>query len=225
MAKGQPRAWCPQRHAWVRDDDDQGSAQEASSWPQSWIGDHAMKRQPGTPTYAKAQPSPFRLWSAQDRPIYGAYLRDPSLWLHMPEPPPSRLDDADLDALIALSADAPHHHVRAALQEGQPVGQMRLEFIGAHRSKAELSYWLGAPHRGQGIGRALVTRFVQQALAEFPGLDLIVARVHPQNTASARLLQGCGFTATTRQITGLTARGRDEGDWPVFALSRFGALA
>lgn len=220
MAKDQPRAWCPQRHAWVSAEEETDLDHE----PQTWMRDHAIKRQPGTPSYAKAPPAPFRPWSAQDLPLYGAFLRDPSLWRHMPEPPPSRLDDSDLEALIALSADAPHHHVRAALHDGQPVGQMRLEFM-PHRAKAELSYWLGAPHRGQGLGRALVARFVQQALAEFPALDLIVARVHPENAASSRLLRGCGFAPASRQITGLGPRGRDSGDWLVFALSRFGPLA
>ena len=183
-----------------------------------------MKRQPGTPTYAKPQAAPFRLWTVQDLPVYGGFLRDPTLWLHMPEPAPTRLDAADLEALIALSAEGAHHHVRAALQDGQPVGQMRLEFMG-HRSKAELSYWLGSPHRGQGLGRQLVARFVQQAMADLPGLDLIVARVHPDNMASARVLRGCGFAPARREITGLAPRGRDPGDWPVFALGRFGAVS
>ena len=187
-----------------------------------------MKRQPGTPTYPKtpappASAAPFRPWLDSDLPLYGQFLRDASLWHFMPEPPPARLEEADLRALIALSADGPHHHVRAALQAGQPVGQMRLEFLPGAR-RAELSYWLGAPHRGQGLGRGLVARFLDQALAEMPGLDLIFARVHPDNAASARLLRGCGFAPAPRALTGLAARGRDSGDWPCFARSRFGAL-
>ena len=57
---------------------------------------------------------------------------------------------------------------------------------------AEVGYWLAKPYWGQGIMTAVVRRLCRHAFDEF-GLVKIIAHVHTQNQASARVLAKCGF--------------------------------
>jgi RimJ/RimL family protein N-acetyltransferase len=132
---------------------------------------------------------------------------------------PARLDDDTARALIALSTEGAHHKVRVATQGGQPVGQVRLEY-GATPETGEVSYWLGAAHRGRGLGRQMVRRFLDRLAVRRPQITRITARVHPQNHASQRLLLACGFAPCDRDTLGLAPRGRDRGDWLGFVFAR-----
>jgi RimJ/RimL family protein N-acetyltransferase len=57
---------------------------------------------------------------------------------------------------------------------------------------AEVGYWLAKLYWGQGIMTAVVQRACQHAFEEF-GLVKITAQVFSPNTASARVLEKCGF--------------------------------
>ena len=74
------------------------------------------------------------------------------------------------------------------------VGGLSLTNIryGAARA-GSLGYWIGGPFVGQGLGRALVEALLSHA---FDGLNLnrIEAACQSENSASQRLLNGCGFT-------------------------------
>ena len=122
-------------------------------------------------------------------------------------------------ALIELSTEGTHHKVRVATLGGQPVGQVRLEY-GATPETGELSYWIGAAHRGKGFGRDMVQRFLDRLAIRKPHITRITARVHPDNLASKKLLLGCGFTACDRATLDLAPRGRDGGDWEGFVFRR-----
>ncbi len=61
-----------------------------------------------------------------------------------------------------------------------------------NRSKAELAYWLGRDHWGQGLMTAAVQRVTACAFADL-GMHRIYATTHPQNEASQRVLQRAGF--------------------------------
>ncbi len=185
------------------------------SWRVGGDGAALVKRVAGTPVYPVKAELSFRLWTEGDLDLYRAILADPDLWRYMPEAPPASLSDDDLGALIALSGEAPHHRVRAVVHGGGPVGQVRLE-LAPCGTMAEISYWLAPSARGRGLGRQAVQQFLDRMLPRLPGLRRLTARVHPDNTASARLLSACGFTASDRAATGLGPRGRDTGDWPVF---------
>lgn len=208
---GQPLAYCTVQQGWVPLSADED---ELMAPPLSWHAGSAPlhKRAFGTPVYPVARPIGLRVWVEDDLPVYGALLRDPSLWTYMLEAPPGQLDDDLLRGLIALSTDGEHHIVRAAVHDGHPVGQVRLEF-GADRRTGELSYWLGKPARGQGLGLRMVQRFLQTLDARYPDLARITARVHPDNMASRRLLVASGFVECGRDQLGLAPRGQDRGGW------------
>jgi len=58
--------------------------------------------------------------------------------------------------------------------------------------RAEIGYWLAKPFWGRGIMTAVVQRICRHAFEEL-GLMKITANVHPHNSASARVLEKCGF--------------------------------
>lgn len=214
---GQPLAYCPLQQGWVHqaEDDDDTTA------PLSWqVGPVRLYKQvTGTPVYPKPEALALRVWVEDDLPVYRALLNDPGLWTWMLEDRPDRLDDDTARALIALSTEGAHHKVRVATLGGQPVGQVRLEY-GADPTSAELSYWLGAPHRGKGLGRQMVLRFLDRLAMRKPQITRLTARVHPQNHTSGRLLLACGFEPCDRATLALPPRGRDRGDWDGFVFRR-----
>lgn len=218
QAAGVPLAYCPLQQGWVHDVDHE---EEDTAPPLSWqVGRLPLHKQvTGTTVYPRPETLSLRVWVEDDLPVYRALLSDPVLWTWMLEEPPGRIDDDLGRALIALSTEGAHHKVRVATLGGQPVGQVRLEY-GATPDTGELSYWLGAAHRGKGLGRQMVQRFLDRLAARKPQITRITARVHPQNRASARLLLACGFTACDRASLGLAPRGRDRGDWLGFVLNR-----
>ena len=58
--------------------------------------------------------------------------------------------------------------------------------------RAEIGYWLAKPFWGRKIMTAVVRRLCQHAFEEFK-LEKITAHIFPNNLASARVLEKCGF--------------------------------
>ena len=76
---------------------------------------------------------------------------------------------------------------------GRVIGALGLEGFEIGRShRAEIGYWLAAPYRGQGIVTAAVEMTCRHAFENL-GLVKITAHVFAFNTASARVLEKCGF--------------------------------
>ena len=78
--------------------------------------------------------------------------------------------------------------------DGTPVGQLRLDLEGL---EAEISYGLGAEHRGKGLGRVLLEQ--AETLAEIFALSALTAEVLPHNIASQRLFNSLGFEEEKRE--------------------------
>ncbi len=157
-------------------------------------GDRPGQTGPAAPAIP-AQGLLMRPWREDDLPRFIHLLDDPEVWKLLPEPYPDPLDETLARALIALSNEGDHHMVRAAVLDGESVGQVRLSFApGAQdRSRGEIGYWLGRDHWGRRIGHDMVARFSAQCFAMMPELQIQFARVHRDNHASRRLLEKCGF--------------------------------
>ena len=155
----------------------------------------------------------FRPWHDTDVDAFRGLLDDPEVWRYLPETYPAPLTEATARDLIAVSALDGHHEVRAVEHRGHLIGQVRLEFSarGTDRSEAEISYWLGAQHWGKGLGRAIVAAATRRAFRLHPDLSMIVAWVHPQNAASAKLLVRAGYRTQAAQ--------RGDG-WHCYAIRR-----
>lgn len=193
--KGASLAFCPVQIGWVAVGED---ADRASG----------LSDDPAIPLSWKIVPEAarlsFRAWEMSDVPAYRALLDDEDLWRYMPETWPGQVCDEMARNLIAISTAAPHHAVRAVLRDGQPAGQVRLAFArhGEDRSEAEISYWIGRPYWGQGLGRRVVAQATAQAFRDHPALRRIFARVHPDNIASARVLELAGYAPCGRRADG-----------------------
>ncbi len=111
----------------------------------------------------------------------------------MPEEYGGQLNTDIAHDLIVLSNEAEHHVVRAVEFNGKAIGQVRLEFSDLDYSEAEISYWLGEAFWGQGHGSEIVRRFAEESFKRRPDLVRLVARVHQDNAASARILTKADF--------------------------------
>lgn len=133
----------------------------------------------------------LRPWRAEDRDAYRALLDDPALWVTLPEPYPNPVTPALADEMITLSNGSPHHTVRAVIADGQPVGQVRLQYPAECERVPvpELSFWIGRAHWGKGYASAAVRAMIDE---HAQGATL-TARVLAGNAASRRILWRAGF--------------------------------
>ena len=76
-------------------------------------------------------------------------------------------------------------------------------------ARVTLGYWLGEPFHRNGYMREASTAALEPAAAALQ-LDVIEAYVHPENTASLRIVLGLGFKADGRKFVHASARDRDE---------------
>lgn len=158
----------------------------------------------------------FRRWEDADLPAFRALLSDPDVWRYLPEPFPGDLSEQVARDLLAVAQVTTFHEVRAAIWQGEPIGQVRLQWDSPEPSasaptSAEFSYWLGRAHWGRGFGRRIAVKSVPMAFARHPGLQSLWARVHPDNRASRRILGEAGF--------GATGKTTPDG-WPILTCAR-----
>lgn len=86
------------------------------------------------------------------------------------------------------------------------------------RRGAEIGYWLGRQHWGQGIATAAVRELSEYALANFD-LCRLYAIILAENTASARVLEKSGYELEGRLRQSITKAGRTM-DALIYALVR-----
>ena len=91
--------------------------------------------------------------------------------------------------------DAAHPELRlVAEREGSVVGWAALSPVSArrcYRGVGEVSVYVAAEARGDGLGRALLDELVERS--EQAGYWTLSAGVFPENEASLRLHKACGF--------------------------------
>jgi len=125
--------------------------------------------------------------SLNDREIYERTLRIPF---------PYTNDDAGkwltlVARITEQQARVIHWAIRSA--DGALIGGCGFDDLQVGKShRGEVGYWLAKPLWGRGIMTAVVQRICRYAFEEF-GLLKITAHLFPQNAASARVLEKCGF--------------------------------
>lgn len=81
----------------------------------------------------------------------------------------------------------------AIVRQGAVVGGIGLELgTDVNRHTAEVGYWLGPSHWGQGLASAAVATFLPWASEAF-GLQRFIGHVFSSNPASMRVLEKNGF--------------------------------
>ena len=145
----------------------------------------------------------------EDRSAVLRTMRDPLVarWLNMPRVPVDR----DFDSLLRLSRAGRASGDRtdyAVTEAGEDVAVGAVVVSRRHRDNYEIAYLAGA----QGRGRGLMSRAVRLACDAFfaDGVGRIELRTHPDNEASQRLAERCGFTREGRERNSIWLHGRRE---------------
>jgi len=174
---GTPLAYDPAQNGWV-----------PANAPD--VGDD-----PELPIWAGLSRFILKPWQESDLQHFHALLDDGELWRYMTEDMPAPFTRAVAADLIAISNAGQHHEVYAIRTSKGPVGQVRLLWSAPdlQPDEAEISYWLGRSHRGRGWASEAVRQLAMTALRSRTGLARVVAYVHPENTASTRVLARAGF--------------------------------
>lgn len=136
----------------------------------------------------------FRPWSLGDALVYTELLGNERVWEHLPEPFPADFTVDTARTLIEVGAIGFHHDTVAIEVEGRPVGQCLLRFDRhfAGTRAAEVAYWLGEEHWGQGwMSRALPVFTLRSFLQH--SVDVIYAWIREDNMASIRVAEHAGY--------------------------------
>lgn len=148
----------------------------------------------------------FRLrpFEATDRESVVRHLDDRGMWRNLTDriANPYTLEHAD--AFIGMQVEqqsAGQHHNFAIEIDGEACGSIGIQPLDdLHRRSAEIGYWLGRAHWGNGIA----TRALQLMTGRvFAATDLVrlQATILDWNPASCRVAEKCGYAreATLRQ--------------------------
>lgn len=139
-------------------------------------------------------PCSLRRWREADAPALHRHANSPEVWHNLRDSFPERytIEDArNWIRFIATAGPALHLAIEVA---GEAVGGVSLE-IGPdiERCSAEIGYWIGKHHWGEGIATAAVRGATEYALAVLP-LTRIFALPFLRNPASLRVLEKAGYT-------------------------------
>jgi [ribosomal protein S5]-alanine N-acetyltransferase len=132
-----------------------------------------------------------------DKPALVEHLNDKEIYertLRIPYPYTAADADAWLSRLTEKKREQGQPMDWAIRNEaGLLIGCLGFDGVELGKShRAEIGYWLAKPYWGQGLMTAIVNRMCRFAFEEW-GLLKLQAHVFPPNTASARVLQKCGF--------------------------------
>jgi len=159
---------------------------------------------PPTPRYTLARlPLPLRgrrvdltVPSVSQIPELERLLNEPSVsrWtLHMPYPYRER------DARDWLKRSARSRRAGTSLgltvvrrSDGAVLGGVGLHHLEPGGTSAEVGYWIGREHRGQGYAREAVARIVRTGFRDL-GLHRVEARIFVSNVRSRRVAKRAGF--------------------------------
>ena len=110
--------------------------------------------------------------------------------------------------------DGAHHRFArlVALADGRVAGWAALSPVSsrkAYAGVAEVSVYVGARRRGEGVGRALLEALIKESEAN--GVWTLQAGIFPENEASVALHLACGFREVGRRerVARLGGRWRD----------------
>jgi RimJ/RimL family protein N-acetyltransferase len=142
-----------------------------------------------------------------DRAVVLSTMGDPLVrqWLNMP-PAPS---DRDFDALMRTVREGWRTGDRydfAVTEAGSDVSLGAVIASRRHRDNYEIAYLAGEAGRGRGLMTRAV-RLLSDALLD-AGVGRLEVRTHPDNEASQRLAERCGFRREGRERKSIWLHGR-----------------
>ncbi|MGE0708669.1 MAG: GNAT family N-acetyltransferase [Planctomycetota bacterium] len=184
-----------------------GLATESTTF-RSWLLDPPVGREPGTvvPTPPETERLRFRCWTPADLELARELWGDPRVTRLIDARP--RLDEDEvrrrLDLELAREASHGIQYWPLFLREGG-------DFVGccglrpADPGVLELGFHLRPDHWGQGLAGEAAQAVVAHAF-DVLGVEALCAGHHPENAASARLLEKLGFRRIGESLFPATGR-------------------
>jgi RimJ/RimL family protein N-acetyltransferase len=138
----------------------------------------------------------LRAWTATDVPAVVAACQDP-LIARFAAAVPSPYDETDARAWLASQDPARHAGSRVELaiisaESDDLLGSIALSSVECTHGRAMVSYWVAPEARGQGVAVEAVQLLVGWALGQL-GLMRLEMFIEPENVASQRVAERCGF--------------------------------
>lgn len=152
---------------------------------------------------------PFRLG---DAPAVQAACSDPLTQTWLPLPSPYTLADARdwISSFIPFVQQAGNSLVRAISFDGAVAGAIDFKATDWRTGETEIGYWMVPEFRGRGVMPEAVSAYARWALTS-GGLQRVVLRIAPGNTASTRVAEKAGFTFEgVARNAGFTHAGRTD---------------
>lgn len=139
----------------------------------------------------------LRPWQPDDAVHLAEAWADPDIarWTGVPK----RTDEVAAARWIAGESDRRARGLAIDLVidvGGAVTGEVGMAGIDLARRTAEVGWWVGAAHRGQGLAGQAARIFSQWVLSEL-ALETLTARCHPENPASAAVARRAGFVLDT----------------------------
>jgi len=136
-----------------------------------------------------------------DGPLLLAWRNDPAARL-------MSLDQRDIsrkehEAWLAAKLQSEDSEIWIGVADGRPVGQVRFDLL--EDGVAVVSIAVAHAARGRGHGRRLLLAGIERQRLS---LRTLRAQVRPENEASLKLFQGCGFCETSRSDASVTLERR-----------------
>ncbi|MBI3759063.1 MAG: GNAT family N-acetyltransferase [Deltaproteobacteria bacterium] len=151
----------------------------------------------------------LRRWAPTDADALAHLANNRNIWLNLKNRFPHPYARTDAEAWIAHCQAETGSPTQFAIDlDGAAIGGIGVEQMNdVHRMTAEVGYWVGEPHWGNGIASAAVIEMTRHAFAEFP-LVRLQAMVFEWNPASRRVLEKAGYMLEARMARCIIKDGR-----------------
>ncbi|MCX7001474.1 MAG: GNAT family N-acetyltransferase [Candidatus Sumerlaeota bacterium] len=91
----------------------------------------------------------------------------------------------------SLSSTSRQIFIGEVLPDQSPCGQVRFDLLSPE--EAEISIVIAPEWRGKGLGKKIISAGVEKFHVENPAVLTIIANIKPENAASKKVFQHCGF--------------------------------
>ena len=139
----------------------------------------------------------LREWRDEDLDDLVRLLDEPEIarWTPMPSPFDLEAGVAYLKRARQSRASGQRIQLAITVDGTRPVGEVLLFGVDAGVREAELGYLIGAEHRRRGLASAALSLLSGYARSTL-GLNRLVLRIDPANTASCAVARRCGYRLT-----------------------------
>ena len=136
----------------------------------------------------------LRNWQETDLQSLVRYADNFNVWINLRDAFPHPYTEEAGRNWLGMAMKEDENLLLAIDVEGEAVGGVGAHFLSdVYRINCEIGYWLAEPFWGRGLVSASVNLLVEYIFSHYPEILRIYADLFAYNTASARVLEKCGF--------------------------------